>query len=89
MKCHGLWGTYDDGKKWLEEGDGTRPRCVMHMGSSIGESGMMNVTRQPLITTGNFTRNEAADFLGQFANVMRPDDMFLLGVDSCEKPEKV
>ncbi|KAI9897777.1 hypothetical protein N3K66_007633 [Trichothecium roseum] len=73
VQCHGLWGTYDDGKKWLEEGDDSKPKCVMHMGSSIG----------------NFTQSEASDFLAQFANVMRPQDMLLLGVDACEKPEKV
>jgi uncharacterized SAM-dependent methyltransferase len=38
VKSRGLWGTYDDGKRWMErEGVHERRKCVMHTGSTIGE----------------------------------------------------
>lgn len=43
--------------------------------------------RLPLL--GNFHRDEAARFLGDFANTMRPRDAMFIGVDSCIKPDKV
>lgn len=38
---------------------------------------------------GNFSRSEAADFLGGFAKVLKPSDFLLIGLDSCKNPEKV
>jgi uncharacterized SAM-dependent methyltransferase len=39
VKCHGLHGTYDDGLDWLKMPENrSRPKCVMSLGSSIGES---------------------------------------------------
>lgn len=35
VSCHGLWGTYDDGKEWLKGIEG-KPKAILHMGSSIG-----------------------------------------------------
>lgn len=55
------------------KGAGNRPKVILHLGSSIG----------------NFHRDEAARFLGDFANVMRPQDSLFVGVDSCNKPDKV
>lgn len=38
VKCHGLHGTYDDGLDWLKTPEiRSRPKCVMSLGSSIGE----------------------------------------------------
>lgn len=38
VKCHGLFGTYDDGLDWLKMPENrSRPKCVMSLGSSIGE----------------------------------------------------
>jgi uncharacterized SAM-dependent methyltransferase len=38
VRCHGLHGTYDDGLDWLKMPENsTRPRCVMSLGSSIGQ----------------------------------------------------
>ena len=38
VKCHGLHGTYDDGLEWLKMPENsTRPKCVMTLGSSIGQ----------------------------------------------------
>lgn len=37
VKCHGLHGTYDDGREWLKQPSiSARPKCVMSLGSSIG-----------------------------------------------------
>lgn len=37
VRCHGLYGTYDDGLAWLKSsGIASRPKCIMSLGSSIG-----------------------------------------------------
>src|SRR5437667_3636835 len=77
VKCYGLHGTYDDGLEWLKEPENrSKPKCVLSLGSSIG----------------NFTRDEAAEFLGGFANsVLQPGngDLMLVGLDACKNPDKV
>jgi uncharacterized SAM-dependent methyltransferase len=38
VKCRGLLGTYDDGRDWLKKASNKeRAKCIMHLGSSIGE----------------------------------------------------
>lgn len=38
VKCHGLLGTYDDGREWLKQSSrGTKPKCIASMGSSLGK----------------------------------------------------
>jgi uncharacterized SAM-dependent methyltransferase len=38
VRCHGLHGTYDDGLDWLKMPENqSRPKCVMSLGSSIGQ----------------------------------------------------
>ncbi len=38
VRCHGLHGTYDDGLDWLKMPENrSRVKCVMSLGSSIGE----------------------------------------------------
>ncbi|KAF4979752.1 hypothetical protein FZEAL_4109 [Fusarium zealandicum] len=74
VSCHGLLGTYDDGREWLKHPSIlVRSKCIIHLGSSIG----------------NFTRGEAAEFLGGFADVLKPSDSMIIGVDSCNNPAKV
>ncbi|KOS20554.1 Meiotically up-regulated protein [Escovopsis weberi] len=74
VNCHGLRGTYDDGREWLKRpAFHNRPKCVIQLGSSIG----------------NFSRKEAAGFLQGFAQVLKPVDMMILGIDSCAQPDKV
>ncbi|KPM46123.1 hypothetical protein AK830_g468 [Neonectria ditissima] len=74
VSCHGLLGTYDDGREWLKHPSVVgRSKCILHLGSSIG----------------NFHRDEAADFLGGFADVLQPSDTLLVGIDSCSDPAKV
>ncbi|EEP75506.1 conserved hypothetical protein [Uncinocarpus reesii 1704] len=74
VKCGGLLGTYDDALAWLKRSENRRkPTWVMSMGSSMG----------------NFTRTEAAQFLGGFAKTLGPDDALFIGLDSCKDPQKV
>ncbi|KAI0478799.1 hypothetical protein GGR56DRAFT_342530 [Xylariaceae sp. FL0804] len=74
VQCHGLLGTYDDGREWLKTATvSARPKCILHLGSSIG----------------NFSRDEASSFLKGFADALQPKDSFLIGVDSCNNPSKV
>ena len=69
VKCHGLLGTYNDGLSWLKQGvNQSKPLCIMTMGSSLG----------------NFRRDEAAEFLRNFANVISATDMLLVGLDACQ-----
>lgn len=40
VKCHGLLGTYDDGRDWLKAPKNiNRQKCILHLGSSIGKLG--------------------------------------------------
>ncbi|KAL7800240.1 C-type lectin protein [Trichoderma ceciliae] len=74
VTCRGLRGTYDDGCEWLKQRSIlARPKCILHLGSSIG----------------NFNRHEAADFLRSFVDVLQPTDLMIVGVDSCQNPDKV
>ncbi|KAI1142131.1 C-type lectin protein [Hypoxylon sp. FL0543] len=74
VRCHGLLGTYDDGREWLKNPQiSSKRKCVLSLGSSIG----------------NFHRDEAASFLKGFADVLQPADSFLIGLDSCTDPSKV
>jgi len=37
VRCHGLLGTYDDGRDWLNSPSSLgRQRCILTLGSSIG-----------------------------------------------------
>lgn len=74
VKCAGLHGTYEDGLAWLKRTrSSANATCVLSLGSSIG----------------NFSRIEAAKFLRQFSRVLRPQDSFLIGLDSCEDAHRI
>lgn len=74
VRCHGLFGTYDDGLAWLKKPENLkRPKCILWMGSSIG----------------NFNRPEAAKFLKGFSGILGAQDTMLIGVDACQDPDKV
>jgi len=78
VKCHGLHGTYDDGREWLISNNHVKnkQKCILWMGSSIG----------------NFDRDDGADFVRTFANkVLRPGDkdFMLIGIDACKDPVRV
>ncbi|KAL4962527.1 DUF323 domain protein [Aspergillus stella-maris] len=71
---HGLHGTYDDAVTWLRDPKNReRPTVVLSMGSSIG----------------NFKPSEAAEFLGQFARLLKPDDLMVIGLDACQDPRRI
>lgn len=38
---------------------------------------------------GNFDREEAAQFLKEYARTLRPNDLMLIGLDACQNKEKV
>lgn len=72
VKCFGLHGTYDDGLEWLKRPENAaRPKTILSMGSSIG----------------NFNREDAVGFIAQFADMLQPNDTFILGLDACQEPE--
>ena len=74
VRCHGLLGTYEDGLEWLKEAENIhRSKCVMSLGSSIG----------------NFNREEAAKFLNGFASALGPQDIMMVGLDGCQDKDKV
>ncbi|RAH79500.1 hypothetical protein BO86DRAFT_152732 [Aspergillus japonicus CBS 114.51] len=74
VEFHGLHGTYDDAMAWLDRPENRKlPTVIMSMGSSIG----------------NFDRPSAASFLGQFARLLGPDDLMIIGLDACSDPDKV
>ena len=74
VKCFGLLGTYDDGLEWLKRPENAKvPRTILSLGSSIG----------------NFTREDAAGFLAQFAAILGPRSSLLLGLDGCQDGDKV
>ncbi|WYZ45172.1 hypothetical protein EsH8_VIII_000488 [Colletotrichum jinshuiense] len=74
VRCHGLWGTYDDGREWLKQSANlARTKCILSLGSSIG----------------NFERYDAAGFLKHFSDVLTQSDTMLIGLDRCSDPAKV
>ena len=74
VKCYGLHGSYDDGMLWLKRSkDSGRPRCILWLGSSLG----------------NYDRSEAAQFLRRFVQTLNRGDKMLIGVDACQDPNKV
>lgn len=98
ISCHGLLGTYDDGREWLKlPFNVSRKKCILSLGSSIGTSATYPATFisiQPVQAAycwniGNFLRGDAADFLGGFAHVLGNGDTMLIGLDGCQDPAKV
>lgn len=75
VKCHGLYGTYDDGLVWLQKDEiKSKPKTVLSLGSSIG----------------NFNRPDAAGFLHNFAEVLQgPNDTLLIGLDGTKDKDTV
>jgi EasF-like predicted methyltransferase len=56
VRCHGLLGTYDDGRAWLFEAiNADRPKAILSLGSTIG----------------GFTRVEATVFLREWSSTMQ------------------
>ncbi|EGO05245.1 hypothetical protein SERLA73DRAFT_174291 [Serpula lacrymans var. lacrymans S7.3] len=66
VKLGGLWGTYDDGRRWLSENTSDSPRTILWLGSSIG----------------NVKRDDAGDFIRSFGDVLSSKDRFVVAIDS-------
>ncbi|KAK1962549.1 hypothetical protein LY78DRAFT_586434 [Colletotrichum sublineola] len=74
VRCHGLLGTYDDGREWLKKSTNlARTKCILSLGSSLG----------------NFERDDAAGFLKYFSDVLTQSDKLLIGLDGCCDPSKL
>ncbi|KAJ3028699.1 hypothetical protein HDV00_010088 [Rhizophlyctis rosea] len=73
VSLNGLHGTYDDGREWLRTLDPAVPTAVLWLGSSVG----------------NLTREEAADFLNGFQEVLSSDDVFMIGIDNRNDPTRI
>ena len=97
VTCHGLLGTFEDGREWLKQPKILdKPKCILYLGSSIGTS--RSYTNHPrslaclliiFFGPGNFDRHEAGWFLRGFADVLRPSDTMLIGLDACSDAAKV
>lgn len=89
VRCHGLIGTFNDARSWLQSSENVdTPKCLVSLGSSIG----------------NLTDTEAAEFLSGFAQTLchRTDSVMelqsatarsmstmLVGLDSCKSEDTV
>jgi L-histidine Nalpha-methyltransferase / hercynylcysteine S-oxide synthase len=86
VHCHGLLGTYDDLRAWVQLPENVqRSKCIVSLGSSIG----------------NFTPHEAVEFLSGYAEILRrrkppseehqlqPKSLFIIGLDSCKSAETI
>ncbi|KAL1583129.1 hypothetical protein WHR41_08314 [Cladosporium halotolerans] len=71
VRCHGLLGTYDEGRDWLSQAEKSRrPTFVLSLGSTIG----------------GFTPSEATDFLHEWSRTLqqRGDEInsqLIIGLD--------
>lgn len=91
VHCHGLVGTYDDGRNWISRSvNAQRSKCVISLGSTIG----------------SFTRSEAGDFWRKWSDALKlghlhandmPADVpgatvhsfIIIGLDGCKDKTKV
>jgi len=77
VRCHGLLGTYEDGRTWLSKSVNTwRPRCVLSLGS----------------TMGSFTHSEAREFWQAWSNTLERSSegaQIIVGLDGCKDEAKV
>lgn len=76
VSCYGLWGSYEDGFRWLNSIDNrVDPVTVLFLGSSIG----------------NFSRVNARSFMKSVSNALRPElhDAFIIAFDHCSNFSKI
>ncbi|CAJ0828553.1 424_t:CDS:2 [Entrophospora sp. SA101] len=73
IKLMGLSGTYEDGINFVSS-LGELSKTILWLGSSIG----------------NFSREDGANFIQRFQNrSMNPGDLFLIGIDRKNDPDKI
>lgn len=74
IRCFGLLGTYDDGRRWLQRPElESRPKVLISLGSTVG----------------SMRRFETAEFLSGFIGSGESNRSFLLGLDGCKDQERV
>lgn len=74
VRVGGILGTYDEGMDWIGSLPSSAPRCIMWLGSSIG----------------NLDRDASSTFLRELQErCLRPGDLFLLGADRRNEPSRV
>ncbi|MCJ1462999.1 hypothetical protein MMC07_001603 [Pseudocyphellaria aurata] len=76
VSCFGLWGSYEDGFRWLNSmNNRVDPVTVLFLGSSIG----------------NFSRANARAFMKSISDALRPElhDAFIIAFDHCSNFSKI
>ncbi|KAL9118632.1 MAG: hypothetical protein Q9187_004824, partial [Circinaria calcarea] len=76
VSCSGLWGSYEDGFRWLNGLEKRQdPVILLSLGSSVG----------------NFPRANAITFMRNVSQTLHPElaDAFLIAFDHCGNPSKV
>ena len=76
VSCQGLWGSYEDGFRWLDSlKSRENPVTLLFLGSSIG----------------NFSRGNARTFMNDVSQALHLElgDAFLIAFDRCGDPSKV
>ncbi|CAG8490925.1 27888_t:CDS:2 [Dentiscutata erythropus] len=74
VKLVGLCGTYEDGIDYVATLSNDKQKTIMWLGSSIG----------------NLSREDGANFIRRFQEkAMNPGDLFLIGIDGRNDPEKI
>lgn len=74
VKFNGFHGTYDDGLAWLAKRENKdKVNVIVSLGSSIG----------------NFTRDEAAEFLKTYSRTLEPTDRVIIGLDATTDAKRI
>lgn len=88
VRCHGLLGTFDDGRAWLQRPENMQmPRYIVSLGSTLG----------------SFVRADAAAFLAGFADILKcgseslasqqtscaASSCMIIGLDACKDEAKI
>ncbi|KAI8634350.1 histidine-specific methyltransferase [Xylariaceae sp. FL1651] len=81
VRTSGLHGTYDDGLAWLSQNQG-KPKCIMWLGSSIGNFGRQDAAQFLKHTAYNDSRGITKKFILNgltHANMILGEEIFRVG----------
>lgn len=81
VRCHGLLGTYDDGRRWIAKYENKqRPVCVLSLAASVSD----------------FGREEATAFWRQWSDLLTVNNKFnsnnarvILDIEHCKESDRV
>lgn len=92
VRCHGLHGTYDDGRAWIARPENAgRPRCVLSLGSTLGSSSpaeaaaFLKSWADTLRAGDDSSRRRSGDAAGSVPSASR----IILGLDGCQDAARV